>query len=133
MEKIDGAVGRALIVEDDDDSRFFVGRLLEMRLHCIVVLASSAEEALKLYDAEKFDIIISDYHMPNRTGADLARELSRRKCTIPFLIYSAENISRRELENLDLITDVVLKPNMEDLFSIVSMTMGWPLDPPGWS
>jgi CheY-like chemotaxis protein len=123
------AVGLVLIVDDDQDSRFIIGKLMELRLHCNVVLAESVQDALVRYDSGNFDIIVSDYEMPRRTGLDFAKELSVRNCSIPFLIYSARCISKWELQKLPLIADVVSKPNIDDLFSIISTLMDWPLVP----
>jgi CheY-like chemotaxis protein len=126
------AVGRVLVVDDERDNRFVIGKLMENRLHCDVVLAASVDEALEQISSSSFDVIVSDYEMPRRNGMDLASELSARHCETPFLIYSAYNISKWELQKFDLVADVVQKPNIEDLFSIISELMGWPLDPPGY-
>jgi len=123
------SVGRVLIVDDDEDNRFIVGNLMESRLHCDVVLVESVEDALTRYDSESFDLIVSDYSMPRQTGLDFAKELSKRNCAIPFLIYSAHDFSKWELHKLGLIAGIVPKPNIGDLFSIISALMEWPLKP----
>jgi len=124
------AVGRVLVVDDERDNRFVIGKLMESRLHCEVVTAGSVSEALERINSAPFDVIVSDYEMPSRNGMDFAIELSQQNCETPFLMYTAYSISKRDLEKLNLVVDIVQKPHLEDLFSIISMLMDWPLDLP---
>jgi CheY-like chemotaxis protein len=133
VENGSDAVGRVLVVDDEPDNRFIIGELMKKRLRCEVVLAESVTDALAHYDSEVFDVIVSDYEMPIRTGLDFAEELSKRDCSIPFLIYTARTFSKWELQKLHLIADVVPKPNIDDLFSIISTLMDWPLKPRAWN
>ncbi|MGE3263531.1 MAG: response regulator [Bacteriovoracia bacterium] len=101
---------------------------MENRLHCEVVTVGSVSEALEHINHTRFDVIVSDYEMPIRSGMDLAAELSARNCETPFLIYTAHSVSKHVLRNLNLVVDVVQKPHIEDLFSIISTLMDWPLE-----
>ena len=122
-------VGRVLIVDDEADNRVVIGLLMKARLHCEVVLAESVEQALARYESESFDLILSDYEMPKRTGIEFAQELTMRQCKIPFVLYTAHDISKWEFTKLHLVADVVSKPNIDGLFSVISRRMHWPLKP----
>jgi signal transduction histidine kinase/ActR/RegA family two-component response regulator len=68
---------RVLIVEDDDDARLLVARVLEGQ-HALVKAASSAHDALDILAKERIDVILSDIEMPGTDGYQLIRELRRR-------------------------------------------------------
>jgi DNA-binding response OmpR family regulator len=64
---------RILIVEDDRDT----GELLKLALSgngYAAELAGGADEALSLLRAGPFDLLVTDYDMPRKTGAQLLRE-----------------------------------------------------------
>jgi signal transduction histidine kinase len=63
-----------LIVDDDDDSRDLLRRLLEHR-GASVRLAGSARAALEIYAAEPVQLLISDIGMPEMDGYDLIRKV----------------------------------------------------------
>lgn len=56
-----------------------------------VTTAEDAAQALELAQQEQFDLIITDYFMPRRTGADLVRELrqTREYADIPVILLTA--------------------------------------------
>lgn len=65
-----------LLVEDDADSLSVLARLLKMTGHHAVA-AGSAEEALRLAASQRCDLVVSDVGLPDRSGLDLMRDLSR--------------------------------------------------------
>jgi signal transduction histidine kinase/CheY-like chemotaxis protein len=68
---------RVLVVEDDDDARGLVEKVLEIR-GAIVKTVSSAREALDLLGKERVDVLLSDIEMPGTDGYQLIRELRLR-------------------------------------------------------
>ncbi len=65
---------RVLVVDDDRDSLNLVRRLLTDR-RADVVLASSADEGLRLVEQERPHVIVSDIGMPDKDGWEMIREL----------------------------------------------------------
>jgi len=62
-----------LVVDDQQMMREFISaRLRELGINQVAVVASAAE-ALKQLHQEKFDLIISDWIMPDMTGLDLVK------------------------------------------------------------
>jgi DNA-binding response OmpR family regulator len=69
---------RILIVEDSDDLRALMVLILEADGYR-VDSASTAEEGLTLLDRERYDLVLSDYALPGRSGAWLLREAVARR------------------------------------------------------
>ncbi len=66
-----------LVVEDHEDTRSTLQRLLE-RVGHRVSLAASAKQALSMAGDTEFDLVISDLGLPDMTGAQLMSELRDR-------------------------------------------------------
>jgi CheY-like chemotaxis protein len=66
-----------LVVEDTDDTRDALERIYQRR-GCRVIAAASAEDALKLLERERPEIIISDIGLPRQSGLDLMTQLRTR-------------------------------------------------------
>src|ERR1700752_2500528 len=63
-----------LLVEDQDDSRKTLSRLIGMRGHKVTQVAT-AEEAERAMATETFPFLILDWMLPGKSGVDLCREL----------------------------------------------------------
>ena len=69
-----------LVVDDERDSLEWVRRLLR-ECKAEVVVASSANDGLRLVAAEPPDVIVSDIGMPDKDGLEMIRELrARSRC-----------------------------------------------------
>ena len=72
LPKNEGA--RILLVEDHEDTRTTLRRLLSRRGHSVLV-ASTVEEALSIAAREPVDLLVSDIGLPDGSGIDLIRFL----------------------------------------------------------
>ena len=66
-----------LLVEDQDDSRQALSRLIAMRGHKVTQVAT-AEDAERALTTERFPFLILDWVLPGKSGVDLCRELRAR-------------------------------------------------------
>jgi len=66
-----------LVVDDEKDMLLLLKRSLEPDLKCHVTIASSAEEALKIYHKNHFDLVLTDIKMPGMTGLELLEIIKR--------------------------------------------------------
>jgi signal transduction histidine kinase/CheY-like chemotaxis protein len=79
---------RVLLVDDDEDSRELMRRILaEARGH--VRVAESAEAALSRLEEEQPDVLISDIGMPGRDGYSLIAAVRERYAKLPALALTA--------------------------------------------
>ena len=65
---------KILLVEDHEESRRNLHRLIERRGH-EVTSVGSAEEAKLALSEHKFPFLILDWMLPKKSGIDLCREL----------------------------------------------------------
>jgi PAS domain S-box-containing protein len=65
---------KALVVEDEADSRFFISFVLE-QYGAVVTTASSAAEALQILEQSQPDVLVSDIGMPQMDGYMLMRQI----------------------------------------------------------
>jgi len=68
---------RLLLVEDHDDTREVLARLLRRRGYKVEG-ARSAQEARTLFIEKTFDLLVSDIALPDATGCELLKELSSK-------------------------------------------------------
>jgi len=80
---------RVMVVDDESTVRDVLREALEAE-GCVVLVADSGEQALKIYDDQKgkLDVIFTDIGMAEMSGWELAREIRKRSETIPLAIVS---------------------------------------------
>jgi CheY-like chemotaxis protein len=69
---------RILLVEDDEDTRHLLAVALEAQSY-EVSQAGDAEEGLEALGGGQFDMILTDYDLPGKTGAAMLREAGDRR------------------------------------------------------
>ncbi|WP_423142907.1 response regulator [Parablastomonas sp. CN1-191] len=82
-----GQALRVLLVDDEDLVRQSTAAMLAELGHGSVE-AASAREALTLLRTQRFDIVVTDYLMPEMSGLDLAREARRLRADLPVLMIT---------------------------------------------
>lgn len=83
---------KILVVDDEADSLSLTKIILEKNgFH--VVQASNGEDALRMAEAEKPDLILLDIVMPDTTGFEVCKKLMKQPKTrfIPVIMFSALN------------------------------------------
>lgn len=73
---------RILIVEDHDDTRMILHRLLTRRSHQVQV-AANGEEALLVAESHPFDLLLCDIGLPDIDGYSLLREIHKLRPGLP--------------------------------------------------
>lgn len=69
---------RVLLVEDHDDTRDMLSRLLRS-FGCVVTTAASVREAMEFADQQNFDLLLSDIGLPDGSGHDVMRHVRQRQ------------------------------------------------------
>lgn len=77
-----------LVIDDNDDNRFFVERLLEEEGYAVTSVADG-ETALSVVDKQPFAIIIMDVMLPGKSGVQVTWEMRERGIQTPVIATTA--------------------------------------------
>ncbi|MFL6569077.1 MAG: PAS domain S-box protein [Chthoniobacterales bacterium] len=94
---------RILLVEDHDDTRRILARLLTHYGHHISV-AVGVSEALNIFRAHEFDLVLSDIGLPDGTGYDVIAEAKRTRQVVGIALTGfgmAEDVRRSKEAGFD--------------------------------
>jgi DNA-binding response OmpR family regulator len=98
---------RVLVVDDEAAILRIVGTSLRV-FGYDVITSSSGEEALKLVESEKPDVMLLDVLMPGMNGLETLQKL-RTTSDLPVIVFSARSSAREEVLKLGA-NDFVAKP-----------------------
>ncbi len=107
---------RILVAEDERDIRELIAFTLRHHGH-EVVTAGNGEDALRLGQSEKFDLILLDVRMPRLTGYEVCQRLKADAATqsIPIAFLSAKGQEGEIAAGMDAgAIDYILKPFAPD-------------------
>jgi diguanylate cyclase (GGDEF)-like protein len=100
---------RLLIIEDDADQRELIRETLEDYFgHDTCLGVGSLQEALS-QDLSSFDLILSDYNLPDSSSMQLIEEI-RLRCQTPVILVTGENACHMAAEAIRKgATDYIVK------------------------
>jgi DNA-binding response OmpR family regulator len=84
------ATTRVLLVDDEPKLRTSLTAGLRLE-RWVVVAAATGQQALALIDAERFDLIILDWMLPDADGIDILGKIRPRCPHVPVMMISARN------------------------------------------
>ena len=119
---------RILLAEDDETTVFSISRLLEKSGHSVVV-AHNGQEALKMHEANDFDLILMDVSMPVMNGIEACKRIrgfeNSHKRNIPIIALTAYAMAGDKEKFLAAgMNGYVAKPvNMESLKQMMAETL----------
>lgn len=103
---------KVLLVEDTEDNRFMMKRLLEMSGYQVVE-ATNGEEAVKIAEAERPQIILMDLSLPVIDGLAATRLIRKLDgfAKVPIVAVSAHDTSDFQADALEAGCDsYITKP-----------------------
>jgi CheY-like chemotaxis protein len=122
-----------LVVDDDAMVAAVTRRVLERYGYRVTVQTSSVEAlALLQGDPGQYDLVLTDYTMPQLTGMDLARAAHQLRPDLPILLTSGlgdvQSLDERQAHG---IRELLMKPvNPRDLGSAIRRALNPVLTPP---
>jgi diguanylate cyclase (GGDEF)-like protein len=78
---------KALIVDDEEEESLLVKEMLEMDGYESVT-ATSGEEAVAIFETDRFDIILSDLKMPGMDGIELVRLIHEKDPYVASIVFT---------------------------------------------
>ena len=107
---------RVLLADDSGTMRTIIRRTLESFGVTGTVEAGDGLHALELFKAGGFDLVLTDYNMPGKSGIELVREIRALDKTIPIVMVTTESEKSRVLEAIAAgVTDYLVKPFTTDV------------------
>lgn len=100
---------RILVVEDDMDIQELLKNFLQ-EVGYEIVLAGDGAEALSLFSASPFDLVLLDVMLPKIDGFVVC-ELIRKQSQVPIIMLTALSGEEEQIRGLDLqVDDYITKP-----------------------
>lgn len=124
MEKNEETLGKILVVDDNQDSRELVIKILQGRGHQLVE-AVDGEDALEKVAAEQPDLILLDISLPKIDGYEVTRRLKQNKkfASIPIIALTAHAMKGdKEKALASGCDDYISKPiNVRDFYDRIKV------------
>jgi two-component system chemotaxis response regulator CheY len=97
LEHFDVADLQVLIVDDSEFSRKFISRILGDIGIENITLANDGKQAFELINRHYFDLIVTDFNMPEMDGLQLVQQIrtSTDQKTVPILMVTSEQNQNR--------------------------------------
>src|SRR5213596_3085848 len=96
-----------LVVDDDAGIRENIADLLSSENY-EVVSAANADEAMRVLDSQRIDLLLTDFQMPGRNGVELIEAARRANQRVPAILMTAylyvfEQLDERRREGITLL------------------------------
>jgi CheY-like chemotaxis protein/predicted regulator of Ras-like GTPase activity (Roadblock/LC7/MglB family) len=125
---------RILIVDDDPDLLFLVAHgLKNLGSDYRVSTASSGGAALEQVQKQRFDLVVTDYMMPEITGIDLVRQVREISPDTHFILMTAHhdtNPMREKIEDLGLAAFVGKPFTMPEILTVIERVVSQTVSEP---
>jgi PAS domain S-box-containing protein len=96
---------KILHVDDDPCILEVSKQILEVENNFEVDTALSVEEAFKRMEKQSFDVVVSDYVMPQKNGLQFLQELREKRNLIPFIMFTGKSREEVAVKALNLGAD----------------------------
>jgi CheY-like chemotaxis protein len=100
-----------ILIVDDDPSVSTVMREVLKALGYSSSTCNNANEALLQFQDGDYDVVLTDYRMPEMTGIELCRQVRKSNASVPVILMSGYNPTMEENEmHLSPINLILEKP-----------------------
>ena len=106
---------KVLLVDDSGTMRTIQKRCLNKLGIDDVLEGEDGVQALQLFETNAFDVVMTDWNMPNMDGLTLLKEIRKRNPKIPVLMVTTEAERSRVIEAVQAgVSDYLVKPFTPD-------------------
>lgn len=106
---------RVLVADDSGTMRKIIVRCLNSLGFNDVTEAGNGDEAIHLAHQSHFDLVLTDWNMPGKSGLDVVQFIRAGGSTVPVIMVTTESERRQVLAAITAgVTDYLVKPFTAD-------------------
>jgi two-component system chemotaxis response regulator CheY len=107
---------RVLVADDSSTMRKIILRSLQAVGVSDTAEAGDGDEAVTMFKAGAYDLVLTDWNMPKKNGLDVIREIRAVNTTVPIIMVTTEAEKTRVLEAIQAgVSDYLVKPFTADM------------------
>jgi two-component system chemotaxis response regulator CheY len=104
-------MARVLVADDSGTMRTIICRWLEAIGLKGTVQAPNGQIAIDLFKTGGFDLVLTDWNMPGKSGLEVAREIRALDKNVPIVMITTEAEKARVVEAIEAgVNDYLVKP-----------------------
>ena len=110
-------MSKVLVADDSGVMRKIIVRALNACGVTDIVEANDGAEAMSLFKEHKFDFVMTDWNMPNKTGLEVIQDIRATGSDVPIIMVTTEAEKKAVLQAIQAgVNDYLTKPfEAEDL------------------
>lgn len=107
---------RVLIADDSGTMRTIIKRSLESLGVTGALEAADGNQAVELFKAGAFDLVLTDWNMPGKTGLEVVREIRALDAEVKIMMVTTEAERTRVVQAIEAgVSDYLVKPFTGDV------------------
>ena len=100
-----------LVADDSGTMRKIIIRSLSAVGITSVVEAADGSQAVALFKPGAFDLVLTDWNMPGKTGLEVIRDICAEDAKVPIIMITTEAETSRVMQAIQAgVTDYLVKP-----------------------
>ena len=106
---------RVLVADDSSTMRKIILRSLQAVGVDEVTEAADGAEAVSLFKPNDFDMVLTDWNMPGKTGLEVVQEIRAQDGDVPIIMVTTEAEKGRVVQAIQAgVSDYLVKPFTAD-------------------
>jgi len=107
---------RVLVADDSGTMRKIILRSLSAVGIPSAVEAADGNEAVQIFIPGHFDLVLTDWNMPGKTGLEVTQEIRAQDPKVPIIMITTEAEKQRVVAAIQAgVTDYLVKPFTPDM------------------
>ena len=106
---------RVLVADDSSTMRKIILRSLQAVGVSTATEAADGAEAVALFKPGEFDLVLTDWNMPGKTGLEVVQEIRAQDPNVPVIMITTEAEKGRVMQAIQAgVSDYLVKPFTAD-------------------
>jgi len=106
---------RVLVADDSSTMRKIIIRSLQAVGVPSAVEASDGNEAIQVFVPGQFDLVLTDWNMPGKSGLEVIKEIRAKDAKVPIIMITTEAEKSRVIQAIQAgVSDYLVKPFTSD-------------------